>query len=228
MPNTTKTPAACQGDEGQATNGASRSQQFQPTSKEQNMNHGTNPAFPFVEGQKVSITGSVYAGCLGTVTSVDEDGPWRVHVKIDGTSFPPVYFAPEELAPVRTDDSVPATDEEVVEFLTGTSVGETTTEVDLHTCPEPGCDFAIRSSDSEGTAPVADVLKDIADHELTHAPWGHINALDLWATLREVPAVYDAISSVFQAITPADVARVLRAAADVLEPETQRANGGDQ
>lgn len=73
----------------------------------------------FTEGQKVRIIASVYAGSLGTVTGVDEDGPWRVRVKVDDTSFPAVYFAPEKLEPVHTDDTVPASDEEVVEYITG-------------------------------------------------------------------------------------------------------------
>ena len=51
----------------------------------------------------------------------DVFGPVTVHVAMDGEHgiVPAAVFRPEELEPVRTDDTVPASEVEIVKHLTG-------------------------------------------------------------------------------------------------------------
>lgn len=121
-----------------STRCANTSQQFQPSSKEQNVNNSSNQPFQPVEGQKVRILVGRHTGKLGTVTTVDAGNVW---VRPDGAATPAPYV-PEELDPARTDDTVPATDEEVVTYLTGSRYvdpedgveGHGFSEYDPHTC----------------------------------------------------------------------------------------------
>ena len=47
--------------------------------------------------------------------------------------------------------------------------------------------------------------------------WGHVPALTLWAEVLQVPELIDALAAVARAVTPAQGAAILRAAANVLD-----------
>jgi hypothetical protein len=152
---------------------------------------------------------TVRLGQIGTVIEVRENtpaddvfGPVTVVVHMDGEPAPgelrhEAVFRPEELEPVRTDDSVPTTDEEVVEYLTGTvpddePVGALAGEP--HALPD-------------GAA---------AERRVIHPDYDNVSGVAVRQAATGVPGVLDAIVDA-AALPPAAVAAALRAVADVLD-----------
>ena len=109
----------------------------------------------FTEGQKVRILAGRHAGKLGTVKEVDGGNIW---VLADG-AFTVAPYTPEELAPVRSDDTVPASVEEVVEYVTGRQPEPSNVDVYLHEAcgtriPVPtGADLHATITAHEATCP---------------------------------------------------------------------------
>lgn len=124
-PKTTEA-ATRQGDGLLTTSRGYGSQHIPHPLKEQNM---SSVPQNFTEGQKVRILAGGHAGKIGTVTEVGDDVTW---VRPDGSHVPRPYL-PEELAPVRTDDTVPATGVEVVRYVTNAD-RHGWTEKDPHAC----------------------------------------------------------------------------------------------
>ena len=193
-----------------------------------------------VDGQRVryarkiveSDGETVRLGQIGTVIAVRDNtpaddvfGPVTVHVVMDGEHgiVPAAVFRHEELEPVRTDDTVPASEVEIVKHLTGT---DPTVEPDPtggeYVCPVEGCDFVVGAVGPVDPDEPDPFMEEVSAHRRSHerdevrGTVGEVPAVPIWEALREVGSVYDAIVGLRE-LPAADVSRALRIVADVLD-----------
>jgi len=226
----TTTGASRQGDARQTTSRGNGSQHIPTPIKEQDTTIMTHN---FSYGQSVRALTGRHAGKIGTIIAgPTSDGWWKV-------SFPPAdlgksrrfgRYPTEELEAVRTDDTVPASDAEVVEYVTGVhpdAQDEQATQVDEYRCNEPGCDyhvFAVGPVDIDEPDPFQE---GIDAHRRSHEPegtrihrgWGDVTAVDVWAAVGDFHGLFNVLAA---EKSPADVAGALRRLADVLDPEAAR------
>lgn len=263
MTSTTKGPTFAA--EPFSTRCANTSQQFQPSSKEQNVDNSSNRPFRPTDRVRLAehLVPHFYGQTHGTVDQLPVGTKYQ-DVQVD-IGLGVYWFAATDL----TLDPLPDLPQRVRgATLTpsyvdaGTSVGDTTT-VDTWTCPADGCDFVIGA-----VGPVDDdepdpFVEEVDEHRRSHYPavdvfrcrvcgfttaadaeqdahvrahvadevaargatvraeaWDNVSTLDLWAAVREIPSVFDVLSRV-TSVPPLDVARVLRAVADVLDGDSK-------
>ena len=89
-------------------------------------------------------------------------------------------------------------------------------EVDVFRCRVCGYTTAV---DEEQDAHVrAHVAEERTGLRASHPGWGEVPSIPLWLTIAdEVPELFDAFAAMTRKVSPTDLARVLRAAADVMD-----------
>lgn len=183
----------------------------------------------FVVGQKVRVL----TGRLGTVDMIDQwpSGHLRYRVRLDGETYgpgkpAPTYYA-DELAPVRTDDTVPATDEEVVEYMTSSTVAANRDArgVEEYECPVNGCDFHILAAGPLDPDEPDHFAESVEDHQRSHEAEtdprdalrdivGEVSLLDVWQAVGPHMKLVDGLDI---RADRRSFAAALRAVADVLD-----------
>jgi hypothetical protein len=129
-------------------------------------------------------------------------------------------FRADELQPVSADDTPPATDTDVVEHLTGT-----VPTVDEYRCPVDGCDFHILAAGPVEFDEPDHFAEEVEAHRRSHKPkplardeYGDVPAIPLWLAVRDdAPELFNLLATLARTVSPSDVARTLRAAAEILE-----------
>lgn len=184
--------------------------------------------FQPVDGQAVRALTGRHAQQIGSVVGEPTSDGWYLVLFGDDLQRGPFGRYPaDELAPVRTDDTVPASEVEVVKHLTGidpTSQPETP-NVDEWRCDIEGCDFHIMAAGPVDIDEPDPFQEEIDAHRRGHeqdprdavrGTVGEVSAVPLWQALEGVGTVYDALVGL-RDLQAADVARALRSVADVLD-----------
>lgn len=241
MTSTTKGPAELRSAGPFSTRGCNRVSHIPALFKSQDTTTMPYEFMPVI-GQRVRYARKIVQsdgetariGQIGTVIEVRDNteagdvfGPVAVVVHIDGEPAPgelrhEAVFMPAELEPVLADDTVPATDEEVVEYLTGT----------VPTAAERERTYVHKTCGMEITVPTgADTYDVVAAHEAAcpgrpeqpsiGAEWNNVGSVDFWLALRKAPKLLDTLATLARTLSPSDVAGVMRRVADLLEEESR-------
>lgn len=133
------------------------------------MTHNFQP----VDGQAVRALTGRHAQQIGNVVgSPTSDGWYLVLFGDDLARGPFGRYPAEELEAVRTDDTVPASEVEIVKHLTGIdpTVESEPSSIDEYRCPVEGCDFHILAAGPVDIDEPDPFQESIDEHRRGHEP----------------------------------------------------------